>query len=167
MTAPPSSTLTSIRAFVPGDEEAIGRLIVPIQREEFGIAITYDEQPDLRDIPAFYQSGSGGFWVALGPDGAIVGTIGLKDIGHGAAALRKMFVGADHRGDGTARALLAALLAHARAAGLDSILLGTTSRFLAAHRFYEKNGFAEIAAADLPAAFPRMAVDSKFYRLAL
>ena len=167
MTSTSHSAATTIRAFVPGDEEAIGRLIVPIQREEFGIPITYDEQPDLRDIPAFYQSGAGGFWVALAADGAIVGTIGLKDIGHGEAALRKMFVGADHRGDGTARALLAALLDHARAAGLERILLGTTARFLAAHRFYEKNGFAEIAAEDLPAAFPRMAVDSKFYRLAL
>lgn len=27
-------------------------LILPIQQDEFGIRITYDDQPDLHDIPA-------------------------------------------------------------------------------------------------------------------
>jgi hypothetical protein len=47
------------------------------------------------------------------------------------------------------------------------IFLGTTGKFLAAHRFYEKNAFTEIDAAELPPAFPRMAVDTKFYRMVL
>ena len=34
----------------------------------------------------------------------------------------------------------------------------------AAHRFYEKQGFTLIDPAELPASFPRMAVDSRFYR---
>ncbi|MGO7422080.1 GNAT family N-acetyltransferase, partial [Rhizobium ruizarguesonis] len=42
--------------------------------------------------------------------------------------------------------------------------LGTTDKFVAAHRFYEKNGFTEIAKSALPRTFPLMAVDSKFYR---
>jgi hypothetical protein len=42
--------------------------------------------------------------------------------------------------------------------------LGTTPRFLAAHRFYEKNGFSEVEPGDLPSTFPIMAVDKKFYR---
>ena len=157
---------TTIRPFAPGDTAGVERLIVPIQRAEFGIAITYEEQGDLRDIPAFYQRGTGGFWVAIGGDG-VVGTIGLYDIGNGEAALRKMFVGAAHRGDGTARRLLDRLIAHARQQGVRRIVLGTTARFLAAHRFYEKSGFNEIAAETLPASFPRLAVDSKFYELTL
>jgi len=161
-----TDTPTAIRPFMPGDAEGVATLIVPIQREEFGITITYEEQPDLRDIPAFYQRGAGGFWVAIGPSG-VAGTIGLYDIGEGDAALRKMFVAAAHRGDGTARRLLDHLVGHARQQGLRRIVLGTTDRFLAAHRFYEKNGFSEIAPEDLPASFPRLAVDSKFYRLAL
>jgi N-acetylglutamate synthase-like GNAT family acetyltransferase len=51
--------------------------------------------------------------------------------------------------------------------GVREIFLGTTSAFLAAHRFYEKNGFGEIAKTELPAAFPVMAIDSKFYLLRL
>jgi N-acetylglutamate synthase-like GNAT family acetyltransferase len=43
------------------------------------------------------------------------------------------------------------------------VYLGTTSKFLAAHRFYEKNGFREIEKKSLPGNFPLMAVDTKFY----
>jgi N-acetylglutamate synthase-like GNAT family acetyltransferase len=157
-----------IRPFQPGDEPGITDVILPIQREEFGIAITAVDQPDLTDIPGFYQTGKGQFWVAV-KDDRIVGTISLKDIGNDEAALRKMFVAADVRGReyGVAARLLDALLAHASESGLTAILLGTTDKFLAAHRFYEKNGFSEVTPAELPLSFPRMAVDSKFYRLAL
>jgi N-acetylglutamate synthase-like GNAT family acetyltransferase len=157
-----------IRPFEPGDEPGITDVILPIQREEFGIAITAKDQPDLADIPGFYQTGKGQFWVAV-KDGRIVDTISLKDIGDDEAALRKMFVAADVRGreHGVAAQLLKALLAHAAYVGLKTILLGTTDKFLAAHRFYEKNGFSEVAPEELPTSFPRMAVDSKFYRLGL
>ena len=49
--------------------------------------------------------------------------------------------------------------------GLKTIYLGTTEKFLAAHRFYEKSGFELIEPESLPATFPRMAVDKRFYRL--
>ena len=154
-----------IRAFTADDADDVLSVILPIQREEFGINITADAQPDLRVIPDYYQSGKGQFWVAV-KDGAIVGTLGLKDIGNGQAALRKMFVAAEVRGreHGVAVRLLERLFAHARDAGLTDIFLGTTDKFVAAHRFYEKNGFVEIAKADLPRSFPLMPVDSKFYR---
>ncbi|PDT12860.1 GNAT family N-acetyltransferase [Rhizobium sp. M1] len=157
-----------IRPFAEGDADDVLSVILPIQREEFGIDITADAQPDLRVIPDFYQSGKGQFWVAV-KDGAIVGTLGLKDIGHNQAALRKMFVAAEVRGreHGVAALLLDRMFAHARDAGLTDIFLGTTDKFVAAHRFYEKNGFTEIAKSALPRAFPLMAVDNKFYRYKL
>ena len=49
--------------------------------------------------------------------------------------------------------------------GITEVFLGTTDKFLAAHRFYEKKGFRELPKADLPSTFPVMAVDSKFYVL--
>ncbi|MBY5644583.1 GNAT family N-acetyltransferase [Rhizobium leguminosarum] len=154
-----------IRTFTADGADAVLSVVLPIQREEFGIDITADEQPDLRVIPDFYQSGKGQFWVAL-KDGVIVGTVGLKDIGNNQAALRKMFVSAEVRGSehGVAARLLDYLFAHARDVGLTDIFLGTTDKFVAAHRFYEKNGFSEIAKSALPRTFPLMAVDSKFYR---
>ena len=157
-----------IAPFSPADRDGVAQLIVGIQRGEFGIAITYDDQPDLQDIPGFYQSGHGNFWVARHGE-AVVGTIALKDIGSGQLALRKMFVDAAYRGraHGAAQALLDMSLAWARQRGARDVFLGTTAKFLAAHRFYEKNGFTEIDPAALPSAFPRMAVDTKFYRLRL
>ena len=156
-----------VRTFHPGDEDAVVGVILPIQREEFGFPITAADQPDLATIPAWYQTGAGQFWLAE-RDGEAVGTIALKDIGGGAVALRKMFVKPSARGPvGAAQALLDTALAHARDHGVKAVWLGTTDRFQAAHRFYEKNGFALVDAEDLPAAFPRMAVDTRFYRLGL
>lgn len=157
-----------IAQYAPGDEQGIVELIVPIQREEFGIAITAQDQPDLMAIPSFYQSGTGDFWVAK-VDGVVVGTIALKDIGNGDVALRKMFVGAPWRGRelGVARRLLDCLIEAAKARGVQRIFLGTTAKFLAAHRFYEKHGFTLIDQQDLPPSFPLMVVDTRFYALSL
>jgi N-acetylglutamate synthase-like GNAT family acetyltransferase len=55
------------------------------------------------------------------------------------------------------------LLAHAGTQGMRRIWLGTTDKFLAAHRFYDKHGFDQVMRQDLPAAFPVMAVDTRFY----
>lgn len=157
-----------ITAFADADREGVLNVILPIQQQEFGIPITEADQPDLTSIPEFYQSGTGGFWVARS-DGEVVGTAGLKDIGSGQTALRKMFVAASFRGRelGVASKLLDVLLAHARARSVAKVFLGTTDKFLAAHRFYEKKGFKELQQADLPKAFPVMAVDSKFYVLSI
>ncbi|APG90263.1 GNAT family N-acetyltransferase [Sinorhizobium americanum] len=163
MTSQAAETL-EIRRFSAADEQGVIDVILPIQRQEFGIAITAEDQPDLRAIPEFYQTGDGEFWVAAVGE-RIVGTIALKDIGGTEAALRKMFVASDFRGreHGVATRLLDALLAHAEQRQVRAVYLGTTEKFLAAHRFYERNGFVEIARQDLPASFPVMGVDTKFY----
>ena len=157
---------TTVRSFRPDDAPGAAAVILPIQREEFGIAITLEQQPDLLDIAGFYQRGGGNFWVAE-CDGTIVGTIGLLDIGNRQGALRKMFVVPAHRGreQGVAQQLLDGLLRWAAARGIAQIFLGTTEKFLAAHRFYERNGFEQVAPEALPREFPVMAVDSKFYRI--
>src|SRR5262249_28287021 len=82
-----------ISPFSEADQQGVLDVILPIQQREFGIPITEADQPDLTRIPEFYQSGTGGFWVARS-DGQVVGTIGLKDIGARQTALRKMFVAA-------------------------------------------------------------------------
>ena len=157
-----------IRPSNPEDAAAIAAVILPIQQVEFGIPVTLEAQPDLGDIQAFYQHGCGNFWVAE-VDGNIVGTIALLDIGNGNAALRKMFVAEPFRGKehGVAQRLLQELLRWAATKPVASVYLGTTAKFLAAHRFYEKNGFTEIAKTELPESFPIMAVDTKFYCLSL
>lgn len=154
----------TIARFEPEMRSEIGALIVGIQQQEFGLPITLADQPDLLDVPAFYQVGTGEFWVARIGD-QTVGTLALKDIGNGEMALRKMFVVPEARGKfGAAKALLDSAIAHAESAGVHRIYLGTADRLHAAHRFYEKNGFTRIDASELPSSFPRMAVDTIFYR---
>jgi GNAT superfamily N-acetyltransferase len=150
--------------FSPSHQPGVIDVILSIQRVEFGVPITVEDQPDLLDIPGYYQQGSGNFWVALA-DGQVVGTIALRDIGNDQGALRKMFVKPAYRGKepGVARRLLQALISSATSGGIRDLFLGTIDAFVAAHRFYEKNGFVQIPEAALPKAFPLMGVDTRFY----
>jgi len=105
--------------------------------------------------------------------GQVVGTLALLDVGGGDGALRKMFVRASHRGAktaggaGAAHALLSTLVDWARANGFSRVFLGTTAKYLAAHRFYEKNGFTRVERGDLPPSMPVMKVDTIFYMISL
>ncbi len=156
--------MVEVVPFRPEFESQVVDLILEIQRNEFGLPISAEQQPDLRQIPTFYQVRSGNFWVAFFKTD-VVGTISLLDIGSSQGALRKMFVHPEFRGGkfGTASRLLETLLAWAAANSVHEIFLGTTPYFHAAHRFYEKSGFREIDRSSLPAAFPIMEVDTKFY----
>ena len=152
-----------VRSYEPRDHPQVVDLVLPVQQQEFGIAITYEEQADLQDPAGFF---GGRFWVAVEGE-RVLGCVGLLDVGEGTGVVRKMFVAADARGTGAAEALLDALVDRARSDGMTELLLGTTSAYHAAHRFYEKHGFDRVDPDDLPDRFPRMAVDSRFYRRTL
>ena len=156
--------MIEIVPFSSNHQAGVIDVILPIQQLEFGVSITVEDQPDLLDIRGYYQQGSGNFWVALS-NGEVVGTIALRDIGNRQGALRKMFVKPAYRGKGhgVARRLLEELIAFASSVRLRDLYLGTIDAFVAAHRFYEKNGFVQIPAAALPEAFPLMGVDTRFY----
>jgi N-acetylglutamate synthase-like GNAT family acetyltransferase len=160
--------VTDVVPFSRALQDDVIELILSIQQVEFGFAIRAEDQPDLLQVEDFYQTGAGGFWVALA-GGKPVGTIALRDMGEKQGALRKMFVKAAYRGreHGVAETLLRTLLGSARVGGIEEIFLGTTEKFLAAHRFYEKHGFVQVVPHELPVAFPRMALDTRFYKLGL
>ncbi|MEK4229704.1 GNAT family N-acetyltransferase [Solibacillus sp. FSL H8-0538] len=149
-------------------QEQVLDLILSIQQQEFGVAITKEDQPDLAKIEEVYQQGSGNFWVAV-HEGKVVGTISLVNIRNDEVALKKMFVDSEFRGapHRTGQHLLNTALEWAKQHGTATIFLGTTPQFKAAHRFYEKNGFEQIAENELPGAFPLVAVDKLFYRMQL
>ena len=157
--------MTKITEYTESYKDEVIDLIVNIQRNEFSIPITSEQQPDLHDIGNFYQHGAGNFWIAL-HENRVIGTISILDIGCGQAALRKMFVDNEYRGSetGVATLLLSTLLDWCESKKVSEVFLGTTEKFFAAHRFYEKSGFIQIPAIALPSNFPVMAVDSKFYR---
>ncbi len=146
-------------------QDQVISLILDIQNNEFDISISAEDQPDICNISEFYQKEKGNFWLAL-ISGKVVRTISLLDIGNGKTALRKMFVKKEHRGSefDVAKLLLDETLNWSKSKNISEIYLGTTHKFLAAHHFYEKNGFESILKAMLPADFPIMKVDTIFYR---
>ena len=160
--------MVNVHPFTPAYADQIYDFILHIQQQEFGLPVTRAQQPDLADIPGNYQQGNGNFWIAE-HDGRLIGTIALTDLGGGKAALRKMFVhpGFRGRGHGVALQLLEALKTWARDHQLNDIYLGTAEILLAAHRFYEKNGFTEVERSAVPEGPYIMPVDKKFYHLQL
>jgi N-acetylglutamate synthase-like GNAT family acetyltransferase len=158
----------TIEPFRPEYKDEVIALIVGIQHDEFGVAITAADQPDLGTISTFYQTGGGNFWVAR-RNKQVVGTIALKDIGNNEGALRKMFVAPEARGKeaGVAQQLLETLIDWVRQRGIERVYLGTTDAFRAAHRFYEKNGFIRVPVEKLPPSFPIMRQDTRYYLLKL
>ncbi|HEY6504734.1 MAG TPA: GNAT family N-acetyltransferase, partial [Chitinophagaceae bacterium] len=87
----------SIEIYTGIYKDRVADLILGIQNGEFGIPITLEQQPDLDEIPGFYQVNNGNFWIAKIGD-KVIGTIALLDIGNNKGALRKMFVAKDYRG---------------------------------------------------------------------
>ena len=134
-------------------------LVTGIQQGEFNLPITYQDQPDLADIPKFFDM----FWVTT-HETTVVGTLGLKII-NDFALIRKMFVVREFRGSsfGVAQKLLTALEEEVALRQIHRIYLGTTDFFKAAHKFYEKNGYIEILKAQLPSDFPLMSIDTRFF----
>jgi N-acetylglutamate synthase-like GNAT family acetyltransferase len=146
--------------------ERVVDFILEIQRGEFGVSITAEDQPDLKNVKEFYQQRNGNFRIAL--DGEkVIGTIALIDIGNNQTALRKMFVASDYRGKekGVAQQLMNSEIEWCKEKKIKAVYLGTTDSMKAAHRFYEKNGFVLTDKHLLPETFPVMAVDTVFYTL--
>ncbi len=156
--------MVQIQEYIDGYRDQIIELILDIQNNEFNIGLTIEQQKDLLNIKEFYQKDLGNFWVAL-KDQKVIGTISLLDILNHQVALRKLFVHKNYRGKEykTASLLLSTAIQWSRTNKIKEIFLGTTSKYHAAHRFYEKNDFKQIEKSDLPMEFPIMEVDTKFY----
>ncbi len=152
-----------IHPYQPQYKQQVVQLVTHTQQIEFGVPITYEQQPDLLDIEGFFRTQyQGELWLALQGE-TVVGTIGLLTIGQGHGVLRKMFVDPSCRGKGVAQALLQRLEQEAQQRGIRHLYLGTGDMLKAAHRFYEKSGFVTLPVEDLPTDFPRVAVDTVFY----
>ncbi|MEE0706072.1 MAG: GNAT family N-acetyltransferase [Adlercreutzia sp.] len=149
--------------FAPHYQKAVVALILAVQNDEFGLGLSLDEQPDLINIFDSYNAAGGMFWVALGDEGDIVGTIGVVNLGGGIGVLKKFFVRPDYRTRKVGLALYQALETFCEKAGFTTLILDTPSIAHDSHRFYERNGFRRIAAEELPVSYTYPDRDSLLY----
>ena len=155
-----------IRRFHRDDQLAVELLVLTIQRDEFGLALSAANQPDLNDIAAFFSHPNSGFWVAEARQTrSIIGCIGLEALPGNLAAMRKFMVHVDWRGKatGVAASLNATFEASAQNINITKIVLSTVDVTTAAQRFYQNIGYGSVLSDQLPKAFVPGVVDTLFY----
>ncbi|MCM1537709.1 MAG: GNAT family N-acetyltransferase [bacterium] len=139
-------------------------LILHIQNDEAKIGLSLEEQPDLLDIPNFYEKDGGQFWLAT-EDGRLIGTLALMNKGNGNGVLKKGFVDAACRKRGVLTALYRTLLTYAKEHRMKQLLFDTPSVAVNCHRFFEKEGYVRITRDELPFAYEYPDRDSYLYLL--
>lgn len=146
----------------------IVKMVSEIQKKEFAIPITDDLNAGIiKAENEYYFNKSYNFWYAIDDEGKVLGSIGLKRIDDRYGEIKKMFVIPEYRGKGVASKLMNALLKAAAKHQFHELVLGTTDKFHAAHKFYAKYGFKQINKKELPKGFEFNPFDSLFYRIKL
>ena len=142
----------------------VAALILSVQRDDVGLFVPIEEQPELLDLGTAYRDG--GFWVAVAGR-EIVGTIGMMRYG-ASGVLKKLFVRQDFRGPGgAAQGLYGKAIDWATARGLAAIFLDTPSVATRSHAFYRRRGFRIVDRAELPEGYDFPDRDSLIFRLDL
>lgn len=129
--------MIALHTFQPADQEAVKELILAGLVEHWGF-LDPTKNPDLEDIAASYANA---YFLVARLEGKIVGTGALVPRGEGCAEVVRMSVSAAHRRLGLGRTILQALVDHARAAGLQRLVLETTETWEGVVQFYLDFGF--------------------------
>lgn len=143
------------------------QLILQIQNIEFEVNIQLDEQPDIQDIPKYFQTSGGNFWLAINDEDKLVGTLGLQAFNLKTAILKKFFVNPEYRGHKVGKALYDELIEFAKAQKFSEILLDTPAKATRSHQFYRQAGFQEINKQELPIPYIYPDRDSLIFLLKL
>lgn len=117
--------------------QAVSDLIVSIFVDEYGFE-HYREDCQNADYNK-YKENNGNCWVALTPEGKVVGSIALEKSTDEEAYLKILYVNNDYRGEGIAQMLYDTLYQFAIEKGFKKIILGTYKRLDRAIKFYLKN----------------------------
>ncbi|WP_414052579.1 GNAT family N-acetyltransferase [Macrococcus animalis] len=144
-------------------KEQLIDFILGIQKDEFEIQISREDQPDLENVQSNYLDQGGQFWLAVNNNDEIIGCVALVKLAINNAALKKMFVNQDYRNLKIGKKLLDKVIMTSKNNSIASIYLGTIDKFVSAQHFYSNNGFTLIDKKDIPDDFPVMAVDNRYY----
>lgn len=127
---------------VPFDDARAARLVGELDAE---LTARYNNADEVfpAHLPQHDAPPLGSFLVAE-LDGQAVGCAGLRLLAPGVGEVKRMYVAPAARGQGLARALLRALVAHARAAGLTRLQLETGIQQPEAMALYAGEGWQPI-----------------------
>lgn len=126
------------------DDAIAARNLVFDVLQEFGLRPDPEgADRDLIEFEAHYGSGGGWFCVLTDSEGAVVGTVALREVTSGVVELRKMYLRSKHRGLGLGRALLETALDEAKRRGYRKVRLETATVLREAVRMYEGRGFRD------------------------
>jgi len=141
-------------------------LILHIQNDEAGIDLSLEEQPDLLDIPAYYEKDGGEFWLAV-EGNVVIGTLALMNKGNGNGVLKKGFVSRPCRKKGVLTKLYKTLLDYAEKNHMKQLMFDTPSVATDCHRFFEKAGYCRINKNEQPFEYTYPDRNSYLYLLKL
>jgi putative acetyltransferase len=131
----------TIRTAAPADRDACIAVIRAVYQQYGFVFEPAEETPDLLDLGERYDGRAGLLFVAE-QSGRVVGMVGLRLQGAPDPELVRLYIMPELRGQGLGARLLALALAWLRENGARRLFLWTDTRFVHAHRLYERIGFA-------------------------
>ncbi|MDX2272417.1 MAG: GNAT family N-acetyltransferase [Cyanobacteriota bacterium] len=135
----------TIRPVRDPDSAALFALLTAVFAEYPGCLMETSEYPELLQPASSFAKMSGQFWVAEFQE-EVVGSIAIIPNSEPHRwEIKKLYTYAQVRGIGLGKTLLDSAETYARHAQAKSIHLWTDTRFRAAHRFYERQGYQRLA----------------------
>jgi len=141
--------MPTIRPATDADADSVIDIIDSCYREYDGCVLLVDEEePELKAPASTFAAMGGSFWVAEDEAAGIVGTIAVAPAdAPGYARIHKLYVAKDARGQGLGSKLCTLAEEAALDFGADWMVLYTDTRFIEAHRLYERLGYNRLPGA--------------------
>ncbi|MFN2500447.1 MAG: GNAT family N-acetyltransferase [Pyrinomonadaceae bacterium] len=132
------------RADIPEIIELIGA----IWREYNCVLDAQRDEPMLLVADTYFPNHNGCFWVAR-RNGKLTGTGAVLMLDRQTAELKSLYVATGYREHGLGEQLTRIAIGHARRHAAQELILWSDTRFLLAHRLYERLGFERNGARSL------------------
>ncbi|MBC7909186.1 MAG: GNAT family N-acetyltransferase [Pyrinomonadaceae bacterium] len=136
-----------LRPTIPSDVPSIHSLISEIYAEYDCTLLIEAEERHLLEPGPYFRASGGEFWV-VEDERVILATVAVI-LHEDASELKALYVHPTLRRQGWGRRLTDLAIEHARAAGKARMLLWSDTRFLDAHRLYQRMGFTKSGERDL------------------
>jgi putative acetyltransferase len=129
-----------IRAARDEDAEGVMALVAACFSEYEGCILDTGEMPHLLALATHFRDQGGGAWVVVRA-GEVVGSVAWRPRPAAGSELHMLYVAADTRRHGLGTTLVALVEAAARGTGAITVDLWSDTRFLDAHRLYDRLGY--------------------------